>query len=131
VSARPLGEEIGEGAIGFAMRVKQPEDAVETIPIVADVDEPAAVRLKALAADVTERQAAFLEEAPRYRRTTVDELGSKLDWSWGTGVSYGVYSSADAISCFENDDADAAPDQVAGGGKASRTGADDDDVSRG
>ena len=61
VSAGAFGEEVGERAIGLAVRVEESEDAVETIPIVGDANEAAAVRLQAIADHVGERQAAFAE----------------------------------------------------------------------
>ena len=61
VSAGAFGEEVGERAIGLAVRVEESEDAVETIPIIGDANEAAAVRLQAIADHVGERQAAFAE----------------------------------------------------------------------
>ena len=49
----------------------------------------------------------------------------------GGGVPYGMYASTDAIPRLEDDCSNIVLAQVAGGGQASRTGADDDDVSRG
>ena len=60
----------------------------------------------------------------------MDELGAELYGRRAAVVSYTMYSPADAIARLEDDGANAASGEVAGGRKASRAGADDDDVSR-
>jgi hypothetical protein len=109
MSARTFGEKIGEGTVGLTVRIEQAEDAVETIPVVFDVDESATVGLKAVARNVAQWEASFAKELPCDRSTTVDKLGAKLDWRGGTGVSDGVYSSTDAIARLENDGAHPSP----------------------
>jgi hypothetical protein len=130
VASRTLGEEVGKGAIRVAMWIEEAEDAVETIPIVGDANESSAVGLIALADDVHERQTCFLEELSRDRRAAMDKLGAELDRCRGTNVCYGMYSSTNAVTRLENDGADVASSQLAGGRQASRTSPDDDDVSR-
>jgi hypothetical protein len=109
VSPWSLGEKIGEGAVGLTVRIEQAEDAVETIPVVFDVDESATVGLEAVARNVAQRESPFAKELPRDRSPTVDKLGAKLDRRGGTGVSDGVYSSTDAFARLENDGAQTSP----------------------
>ena len=61
----------------------------------------------------------------------MDELGAELYGRRAALVSYTMYSSTDAFARLEDDGANAARGEVAGGREASRTGANYDDVSSG
>jgi hypothetical protein len=113
------------------MRIEKAEDAVESIPVVARLNESAAIGLPTLADHVAQRQLSFANEATGDRSAAVHELSPQFYEHRAGVVSNTVYAPADAIARLEHDCSNTAQAQVAGGGQASRTGTDDDDVSRG
>ena len=86
------------------------------------------VRLEAPAVDVDAPQASLVEHRLRFVRVAVNELGAKFDRLRKSRFAMGQDAPADAISRFENGNAQTGIVQISRRGKPGRTGADDDDV---
>jgi hypothetical protein len=124
-------ERVGERAVGIALGVEPPHDAIEPRPEVAHRLEALARFHIAVFRDVHGREAVRRRDLVNLRRGAVDEFRSQLDTRRESVRTLRENAPADAVSCLEHDHVVSVFREARRGRESRRSSSDDDDVRHG